>query len=232
MRGGEIGIQGRITAQLEVVGGYTYLDPKAIGLAGAGIEGPIPNTAHHQANLWTNYELSSGFKVGVGVNYISERFAGTDNLLIPGTISVPTVPGYVTWDAMLGYRVNRQLSLQLNAFNLTDKGVPQDGAAALQWLDGRASKAISMRSTWSAAATTWAGGRPRTPRLLPITIAAPPTLGTPGAIQPRPSVSERARSVARSCGCLSLLPRGCRARAPAGDESGGPVLRARLGVRS
>jgi catecholate siderophore receptor len=67
-RGGEIGIQGRIIRHLEVIGGYAYLDPKAVGLAGAGAEGSIPNTAHHQANLWTNYELGAGFKVGVGVN--------------------------------------------------------------------------------------------------------------------------------------------------------------------
>lgn len=121
VRGGEIGIQGRITRHLEVVGGYTYLDPKAVGLAGPGIEGPIPNTSHHQANLWTSYELDTGLKVGVGVNYIGERFAGTDNLLVPGTISVPQVPGYVTLDAMVGYQLNSQLTLQLNAVNLTDK---------------------------------------------------------------------------------------------------------------
>src|SRR5262249_43408900 len=120
-RGGEIGIQGRLSRHLEIVGGYTYLDPTAVGLAGAGVAGPIPNTSHHQANLWANYELDAGLKVGVGLNYIGERFAGTDNLLIPGTISVPKVPGYVTLDAMVGYQLNSQLALQLNAVNLTNK---------------------------------------------------------------------------------------------------------------
>jgi catecholate siderophore receptor len=121
VKGGEIGIQGYITRHWEVVGGYTYLDPKAVSLAAVGVEGPIPNTAHHQANLWTNYDFSFGLQVGAGFNYISERFAGTDNLLIPGAISVPTVPGYLTFDAMVGYRLNSTLTLQLNGFNLTDK---------------------------------------------------------------------------------------------------------------
>mgnify|MGYP001555330907 FL=1 len=104
-----------------MVGGYTYLNPSAVGLAGAGVHGPIPNTAHNQANLWTSYDFGSGLELGTGVNYISERFAGTDTLLIPGAVGVPTVPGYATWDAMIGYRFNRSITLQLNGLNLTDK---------------------------------------------------------------------------------------------------------------
>jgi len=121
VKGAEIGIQGHLTRHLEVIGGYTYLDTKAIGLAGAGIEGPIPNTARHQANLWMNYELGGGLQLGAGFNYIAERLAGTDNLLIPGAISVPSVPGYVTLDAAIAYRLSSRLTLQLNGFNLTDR---------------------------------------------------------------------------------------------------------------
>ena len=99
----------------------SYLNPKAIGLAGAGIQGPIPNTAHNQANLWANYDFNFGLKLGAGINYISTRFAGSDPLLVPGTISTPTVPGYTTLDGMIGYRLNSLVTLQLNGFNLTDK---------------------------------------------------------------------------------------------------------------
>jgi catecholate siderophore receptor len=121
VKGGEIGVQGHITRHWEVVGGYTYLNPSSVGLAGAGVHGPIPNTAHNQANLWTSYDFGSGLELGTGVNYISERFAGTDTLLIPGAVAVPTVPGYATWDAMIGYRFNSSIMLQLNGSNLTDK---------------------------------------------------------------------------------------------------------------
>ena len=121
VKGGEIGAQGHLTRNLEIVAGYTYLDPKAVGLAGAGIRGAIPNTAHNQANLWTNYDFNFGLKLGAGINFISTRYAGSDVQLVPGTVNTPTVPGYTTLDAMIGYRINSMITLQLNGFNLTDK---------------------------------------------------------------------------------------------------------------
>ncbi|HWD50475.1 MAG TPA: TonB-dependent siderophore receptor [Rhizomicrobium sp.] len=120
-RGFELGAQGHLTDNWEIVAGYTYLDASAVGLAGAGIKGPIPNTAHNQANLWTTYDFDDGLKAGVGINYVSQRAAGTDNATIPGEIVVAHAPGYTTFDAMLGYKVNDNLSFQLNGYNLFDK---------------------------------------------------------------------------------------------------------------
>ena len=67
VNGFEFGAQGRITDNWEIIAGYTYLDPTAIGLVAAGIHGPIPNTAHNQANLWTTYDFDFGLKIGAGV---------------------------------------------------------------------------------------------------------------------------------------------------------------------
>ncbi|MEI9989491.1 MAG: TonB-dependent siderophore receptor [Rhizomicrobium sp.] len=121
VNGFEFGAQGRLTANWEVILGYTYLDPTAVGLAGVGVHGPIPNTAHNQANLWTTYDFDSGLKIGTGLNYTGMRRAGTDNMTVPGLIVTATAPGYVTWDAMIGYRLNDTFGLQLNAYNLTDE---------------------------------------------------------------------------------------------------------------
>jgi len=121
VNGFEIGAQGRITEHWEILAGYTYLDPTAIGLAGAGIHGPIPNTAHNQANLWTTYDFDDGLKIGGGLNYLGQVSAGTDNATVPGSIVVAHVPGYVTFDAMAGYQINDQLGVQINAYNLADK---------------------------------------------------------------------------------------------------------------
>ena len=121
VNGFEIGAQGRITENWEIIAGYTYLDPTAIGLAGFGIHGPIPNTAHNQANFWTTYDFDFGLKIGTGVNYTGMRRAGTDNASVPGTVQIATAPGYATWDAMVGYQFNDTLGLQLNAYNLTDE---------------------------------------------------------------------------------------------------------------
>jgi catecholate siderophore receptor len=121
VKGFELGAQGHITDNWEVVAGYTYLDTSAVGLAGPGIKGPIPNTAKNQANLWTTYDFDSGWKIGAGLNFIGRREAGTDNATVPGSIIVPHVPGYTTLDAVVAYRVNDHFSLQLNGYNLTDK---------------------------------------------------------------------------------------------------------------
>jgi catecholate siderophore receptor len=121
VNGFEFGAQGRITEHWEIIAGYTYLDPTAIGLVAAGVHGPIPNTAHNQANLWTTYDFDDGFKIGGGLNYIGMRRAGTDILIAPGRIVTASVPGYTTLDAMVGWQINDTFGLQLNGYNLTDK---------------------------------------------------------------------------------------------------------------
>jgi catecholate siderophore receptor len=121
VKGVEFGAQGHITDNWEVVAGYTYLNPSSTGLVAAGVKGPIPNTAHNQANIWTTYDFDDGFKVGAGLNYIGERNAGIDNASFPGTVVTAHAPGYTTLDGMIGYQVNDNLSLQLNGYNLTDK---------------------------------------------------------------------------------------------------------------
>jgi catecholate siderophore receptor len=121
VKGIEFGAQGHLTDNWEIVAGYTYLSPSSVGLVSAGVKGPIPNTAHNQANIWTTYDFDTGFKIGAGLNYIGERNAGIDNASFPGTVVTAHAPGYTTLDGMIGYQVNDNLSLQLNGYNLTDK---------------------------------------------------------------------------------------------------------------
>jgi catecholate siderophore receptor len=121
VNGLELNAQGRITPDWEIIAGYTYLDPTAVGLAGPGVRGPIPNTAHNQANLWTVYDFDNGLRAGGGLNYVGQADAGTDNATVPGTIQVVHVPSHVTLDAMIGYRISDTLTIQLNGYNLADE---------------------------------------------------------------------------------------------------------------
>ncbi len=121
VNGLELNAQGRITPNWEIIAGYTYLDPTAVGLAGPGVHGPIPNTAHNQANLWTVYDFDHGLQAGLGLNYVGQVNAGTDNATIPGTIQIAHVPSHVTLDGMIGYKITDTLTLQLNGYNLTDE---------------------------------------------------------------------------------------------------------------
>jgi catecholate siderophore receptor len=121
VHGFEFDAQGHLTDKWSILAGYTYLDPTAVGLAGVGVHGPIPNTSHNQANLWSTYMLDERFTVGGGINYIGRVAAGTDNATVPGEIVTAHVPGAVTFDAMGEFKINDQFNLELNGYNLTDK---------------------------------------------------------------------------------------------------------------
>ncbi len=116
VNGFEIGATGYITKRWEIIAGYTYLDARTLATKGTPanqVNQGLPNTAHNQANLWTVYEFDQGVNVGFGVNYLGKRDA--DN------IGLNKIPGYVTFDGLLSYKVMPRLTLQLNAYNLLDK---------------------------------------------------------------------------------------------------------------
>jgi catecholate siderophore receptor len=114
VNGFEIGATGHLTEQLEVVAGYTYIDPRTVNSTDPTQVGQmLPNTAHNQANLWLEYESDDHWAFGTGGNYLGKRFADPQN--------TASVPAYVTWDAMADYKFNDHISLQLNGFNLTNK---------------------------------------------------------------------------------------------------------------
>ncbi|HWU27062.1 MAG TPA: TonB-dependent siderophore receptor [Rhizomicrobium sp.] len=111
-KGLQLGIAGYVTDHLELTGGYIHLSSTANGLAGPGIEGPNPNTAHNQANLWATYEFDEDVQIGTGINYLGRRPADP--------YGANFIPSYVTWDAMASYRFDDHAALQLNATNLTN----------------------------------------------------------------------------------------------------------------
>ena len=115
VNGVELNAQGYIAPGWEIIAGYTYLDAKTIKSSDPTQVGQrVANTAPNQANLWLTWEPDEDrWKVGAGLNYLDRRAADVSG--------VATIPGYVTLDAMASYRLNRHLTLQLNAFNLTDK---------------------------------------------------------------------------------------------------------------
>ena len=85
--------------------------------AGAAV-GHIPEPF---PNLWSVYDLPHDLRVGAGLNYVGRVNAGTDNATVPGEIVTAHVPSHVTFDAMLGWRLNDKFDLQLNGYNLTDE---------------------------------------------------------------------------------------------------------------
>jgi catecholate siderophore receptor len=115
VEGLELGLTGYITSEWEITAGYTHLrdritesdaDPDSIGKL-------APNVARDSANAWLTYEPTHAWQIGAGVIYQGQRYADQDN--------TAGVPGYAELNAMVSYRVNKHLDLQLNVNNVTDK---------------------------------------------------------------------------------------------------------------
>ena len=114
VNGAELGLSGYLTRQLEVTAGYTYLDGRTIKSGNAAYVGKdLANTARNAINLWTEYEFTDDFEVGAGGNWLDHRFADYGESA--------SIPGYVVWNAMASYRINKSWYLQLNGFNLANK---------------------------------------------------------------------------------------------------------------
>lgn len=110
----ELGASGYLTRHLEIVAGYTYLDGKTISSGTTAYIGKsLPNVARNAANLWTEYELGDAWEVGLGGNWLDRRFADSAETAV--------IPGFVVLNAMASFKMSKTVSLQLNAFNLTNR---------------------------------------------------------------------------------------------------------------
>jgi len=114
VQGAEFGINGYLTEHWEIAAGYTLLDPKITSSTITGEVGRLlPNTARGTANLWVTYESDDAWRIGAGMNYVGHRFADTLNAV--------NIPGYIVWNAMLGYKITDDIDLQFNIKNITDR---------------------------------------------------------------------------------------------------------------
>ncbi|WP_041489972.1 TonB-dependent receptor [Burkholderia ambifaria] len=96
-----------------VLAGYAYLDATVTNST-AALQGKRATlTPRHSGNLWLTKNLGGGFGVGGGLNFVGARMADPQNTV--------TLPGYVTADMMAWY-AHGPMSLQLNLYNLFNKG--------------------------------------------------------------------------------------------------------------
>ncbi len=112
--GVELGITGHLTRKWEITAGYTYLNGKTLASSNAATVGKqLANTARNAANLWTEYEFSDHFELGLGANYLGKRYADFAQSAV--------LPSYIMVDAMAAYTVNSHLTLRANVNNVFDK---------------------------------------------------------------------------------------------------------------
>ena len=123
VNGVELGFSGSVLPGLSVFGGYTYMDSEQKNMgAGNVVNGqPFPNTPKHSFSLWTSYKPMAKLTIGLGIYAQSSVNQGYILSTADGGIVTKGASGYARYDAMLAYQFNRNLTLQLNLYNLGDK---------------------------------------------------------------------------------------------------------------
>jgi catecholate siderophore receptor len=123
VNGVELGFNGQILRNLNVFGGYTYMDSeqKDLGLNNVGNGLPFPNTPKHSFSLWASYKPMAKLTLGLGLYAQSDVAQGYVRSSVDDGIVTKGVAGYSRYDAMASYQFNPNLALQLNVYNLTDK---------------------------------------------------------------------------------------------------------------
>jgi catecholate siderophore receptor len=112
--GFEFTYTGKITSKWKVYGGYTYMESELVKTTLAADKGNhMPNTPRNSFNLWSTYELIPKLTVGGGATFVDSRFGNEANSV--------EVPSYWRYDAMASYALTKNVDLQLNLQNLTDK---------------------------------------------------------------------------------------------------------------
>ena len=124
--GVELSASGKITDKWQVFAGYSYLkselvDPGQKGNRNGSINtaalsdkgNEMPNTPKNSFSLWTTYDVTPKLTIGGGAFYVDEVYGDTANTVY--------VPSYTRYDAMASYKLTKNIDLQLNVQNLTDK---------------------------------------------------------------------------------------------------------------
>ena len=114
----ELGLNGKITDKWNIALGYTYLDSELTKAAYSAptTEGKrLPNVPRNSATLWTTYQVLPKLQLGFGALGMDRVYGSTTEG------KEKYVPGYVRFDAMARYDVNKDVNVQLNYNNLANR---------------------------------------------------------------------------------------------------------------
>ncbi len=121
VEGGELGVVGQITPAWSIIAGVAKMEATLIEGSGSNIAGTATRWSPDlSANVWTTYMLNDKLSIGGGVRYMGMQ----RKVVAPGfplANGAQGIPSYAVADAVLSYRVNPSLAVQLNVYNLTDK---------------------------------------------------------------------------------------------------------------
>ncbi len=117
-QGIEIGISGNPLPNWNINLNYIYIDSETRDSANAAAKGKrVAYVPENAVSLWTTYEINPGeawnLLIGGGITWRDSVFLNNTN--------TSEAPENFSLDAVVSHRLNRNLTLQLNGYNLTDE---------------------------------------------------------------------------------------------------------------
>lgn len=122
----ELGLVGQLTNFWQVSAGISHMKTKQLNQASFSANNGVTESTGVRwspdltATLWTSYTLGE-LTLGGGARYVSEQ----DRVIASGvdrsSQNMPSIPSYWVADAMAAYRLNKNVNLRLNLYNLFDK---------------------------------------------------------------------------------------------------------------
>ncbi|RTL49797.1 MAG: TonB-dependent siderophore receptor [Bradyrhizobiaceae bacterium] len=116
VRGFETAVTGFVTADWQTTIGYAYTDARITSdLSTTIVTGNrVQLVPYNQVSLWNKYQIDPRWALGVGVLYLGDSYASSDDTV--------KLPSWVRVDAGVYYKYNETWSGQLSVENLFDKG--------------------------------------------------------------------------------------------------------------
>ena len=118
VKGIEIGAVGEITDKWSVSTGFAKMNTEYTNSTSTSEGLSLRFSPEHTATLWSTYKFTPIFNVGVGARYIGTQTIATSTTSTP---PVSKIEDYTVYDAMASYKFNKNLTYQLNVYNLTDE---------------------------------------------------------------------------------------------------------------
>ncbi len=113
--GFELALNGRLLPNWQASAGFAIQNAELRSATTAGPAGrSVALVPDVQASLWTRYDLSQRFGLGLGVTHQGKSFANISNAVV--------LPAYTRVDAALFVALTRQLEAQVNVENVFDTG--------------------------------------------------------------------------------------------------------------
>ncbi len=118
VKGIEFGAVGDITDKWSMSAGVAKMNTEYTNATSTNEGMSLRFAPEHSATLWTTYKFTPILNIGAGA-----RYTGTQDVKISTTSTdlVTKIDEYVVYDAMASYKYNKNITYQLNVYNLTDE---------------------------------------------------------------------------------------------------------------